>query len=176
ALGVLAPFVALGLIVRIFASGFNNKLAAMAGGSDTANTTVRTGIMEKRTLGDRLGALLSRTPLESAGFAIVWLITGRSREFKQKVYPSLGFVPVYFVFLVFVGFGGDEGGSSGSLMAKLERMREQGTFIVLFYLSLFTLMTVFQSISQSERFKAAWVYHAAPLHAPGELMAGVLNA
>src|SRR3546814_9137917 len=61
-------------------------------------------------------------------------------------------------------------------MGKLEQMREQCTFIVLFYLSIFTLMTVFQSISQSDRFKAAWVYHAAPLHAPGELMAVVLKA
>ncbi|MGV3762798.1 hypothetical protein [Parapedobacter sp.] len=176
ALGVLAPLMALWLVVRIFAAGFNDKLAAMAGGSDTAAAVDQGGATVKRTLGDRLGALLSRSPLEAAGFGIVWLITGRSREFKQKVYPSLGFVPVYFVFLFFVGSGNDEGSSGGSLVAKLEQMREQGTFIVLFYLSIFTLMTVFQSISQSERFKAAWVYYAAPLRAPGELMAGVLKA
>lgn len=177
-LGLLAPLIALWLVVQIFAAGFNDKLAAIAGGSggNPAPMVALGSPPVKRTLGNRLGSLFSRTPLESAGFAIVWLITGRSREFKQKVYPSLGFVPVYFVFLFFVGFGGDEEGSSGSLMAKLERMREQGTFIVLFYLSIFTLMTVFQSISQSERFKAAWVYHAAPLRAPGELMAGVLKA
>ncbi|MEC3878939.1 hypothetical protein [Parapedobacter sp. 10938] len=174
-LAVLAPLIALWLVVRIFAAGFNDKLAAMAGGSDTA-VTVAHGAAAKRSLGDRLGTLFSRGPLESAGFSLVWLITGRSREFKQKVYPSLGFVPVYFVFLFFVGRGDDAGSSGGSLMDKLEQMREQGTFIVLFYLSIFTLMTVFQSISQSERFKAAWVYHAAPLHAPGELMAGVLKA
>src|SRR5690606_122021 len=121
---------ALWLVVRIFAAGFNDKLAAIAGGSggDTAPKLAFGTTTAKRTLGDRLGSLFSRTPLESAGFAIVWLITGRSREFKQKVYPSLGFVPVYFVFLFFVGFGGDEEGSSGSLMAKLEQMREQGTF------------------------------------------------
>lgn len=177
-LGLLTPLVALWLVVRMFATGFNDKIAAIAGGSGggTAPMVALDPTTVKRTLGDRLGALVSRTPLESAGFAIVWLITGRSREFKQKVYPSLGFVPVYFVFLFFVGFGGDEEGGGGSLVAKLDRMREQGTFIVLFYLSIFTLMTVFQSISQSERFKAAWVYHAAPLRAPGELMAGVLKA
>ena len=173
-LGVLAPLVSLWVVVRIFAAGFNDKLAAMAGGSDTAQSVARGASDAKRTLGDRIGPLFSRTPLESAGFAIIWLITGRSRDFKQKVYPSLGFVPVYFVFIFFVGRGDDAG--DGSLMAKLQQMREQGTFIVLFYLSIFTLMTVFQSISQSERFKAAWVYHAAPLHAPGELMAGVLKA
>src|SRR3546814_3894912 len=138
----------------------------MAGGSDTAPAVARGASTAKRSLGDRLGVLLARTSLESAGFAIVWLITGRSLEFKQKVYPSLGFVPVYFMFLFFVGFGGDDvGGADDSLMRKLEQMREQGTFIVLFYLSIFTLMTVFQSISQSDRFKAAWVYYAAPLHA-----------
>src|SRR3546814_6080497 len=117
----------------IFAAGFNDKLAAMAGGSDTAPAVARGASTAKRSLGDRLGVLLARTSLESAGFAIVWLITGRSREFKQKVYPSLGFVPVYFVFLFFVGFGGDDvGGAADSLMGKLEQMREQGTFIVLF--------------------------------------------
>ena len=177
-LGILAPIVSMWLVVRIFAAGFNDKLAAMAGGS-TYGAAARTApdtSAAKATVGNRLGALFARTPLERAGFSVVWLITGRSREFKQKVYPSLGFVPVYFIFLFFVGFDGDNAGSGDTLVDKLERMRAEGTFIVLFYLSIFTLMTVFQFISQSERFKAAWVYHAAPLHAPGELMAGVLKA
>lgn len=114
-LGLLAPLIALWLVVRIFAAGFNDKLVTIAGGSggDTVPLIAPGPTSVKRTFGERLGSLFSRTPLESAGFAIVWLITGRSREFKQKVYPSLGFIPVYFVFLFFVGFGGNEEGSGG---------------------------------------------------------------
>ena len=177
-LGILAPIVAMWLVVHIFATGFNDKLAALAGGSssDTAATAALATAARKQTLGARLGSLFCRTPPESAGFSIVWLVTGRSREFKQKVYPSIGFVPVYFIFLFFVGFDGNKGEEGGTLADKLQQMRADGSFITLFYLSIFTLMTVFQSISQSERFKAAWVYHAAPLRAPGELMAGVLKA
>ena len=172
-LGLLAPIVSMWLVVLIFTAGFNDKLAALAGGG-TSNTVETT--TTQRTLGSRLGSWLCRTPLEKAGFAIVWLITGRSREFKQKVYPSIGFVPVYFIFLFFVGFDNDSDGSGGTLVEKLQHMRESGSFVTLFYLSIFTLMTVFQSISQSERYKAAWVYHATPLRAPGELMTGVLKA
>lgn len=101
-LGLIAPLVALWLVIRIFSAGFNDKLAALAGGDESTSTrNSAAGI--KRTWGDRLSSALTRHPLESAGFRIVWLITGRSREFKQKLYPTMAYIPVYFVFSFFSG-------------------------------------------------------------------------
>lgn len=172
-LGITAPVGALWLVIRIFSEGFNDKLAALAGG-DVQPGQSKIDAQPKRTWGGWLAHLLARTPLESAGFNIVWLITGRSREFKQKLYPTFAYIPVYFVFMFFVGFGNRD--TPRSFEEKLEQLREGGTFLILFYLSLFTLMSVFQFITQNERFKAAWVYRAAPIHTPGVFMSGVLIA
>lgn len=172
-LAVIAPAVALWLVIRIFSAGFNDKLAALAGGDERQGQS-GTGARHGHTWRSRLAGMLTRTPLESAGFNIVWLLTGRTREFKQKLYPTFAYIPVYFLFMFFVGFGNR--GTPGSFEEKLERLRDGGTFLILFYLSLFTLMSVFQLITQSERFNAAWVYRAAPVRAPGAFMSGVLMA
>ncbi|WP_257670847.1 hypothetical protein [Parapedobacter tibetensis] len=170
-LGVTTPMVSLWLVVRIFATGFNDKVAAMATGDGQRTDTDRPS---KRKWGSRLSPVLTRSPLESAGFNIVWLITGRSREFKQKLYPTLAYIPVYFVFFFFFGFGKQD--TPRSFEDKLEQMRDGSGFILLFYLSLFTLISAYQYLTQHEQFKAAWVYRAAPVSSPGVFMAGVLKA
>src|SRR5690606_4059163 len=62
-LGVLAPVVSMWLVVRIFAAGFNDKLATLAGGSsnDGVAKEVWPTNAAKQTLGYRLGKLLCRS-------------------------------------------------------------------------------------------------------------------
>jgi len=46
----------------------------------------------------------------------------------------------------------------------------------MFYLSLLTILTVFQLITQSNKYKAAWIYYVTPIDRPGQFMTGVLKA
>src|SRR5690606_10626179 len=134
---------------------------------------VETAATRRQTLSDKLANILTGSPLENAGFRLVWNVTGRTREFKTKVYPSLAYVPVYFFFMFFVR---NRGNAEGTWTEKWKNIFAQHTYLFIFYFSLFTLLTVFQFITQSEKYKAAWIYFVAPIQQPGLLMSGVLKA
>ncbi|GAA4804743.1 hypothetical protein GCM10023231_37350 [Olivibacter ginsenosidimutans] len=172
ALAFLAPIIAFGLITNKFSKGFNRVLAGM--GIESHSIREKEGLIKRQfSWCDRWSAILTKSPLESAGFKFVWRLTGRTREFKTKVYPSMAYVPVYFFFLFFIRNNGHE---EMGFQERWQMALRQHTYLFIFYFSLFTLLTVFQFITQSEKYKAAWVYFVAPIRKPGLLMSGVLKA
>lgn len=169
ALAILVPFLSLWLVVKIFAPSFNRKLAMLSGSEPEPvkkEVKVSTG---KRPLYKTLARLSGKNRLERLSFELVWMITGRSREFKLKVYPSLAYVIVYFVYFLFSG----KQGTPGQAWASLP---ETNMFILLIYISSFVFITAISNIVYSDKFKAAWVYYAAPVERPGELLMGAFKA
>lgn len=117
----------------------------------------------------RLAALFARGRQERLSFELVWLITGRSREFKLKVYPSLAYVLVYFVYFFLSGKGSSPAEAWG-------RLAESNGFILLIYSSTFVFITAISNLVYSDKFRAGWVYYAAPVEAPGQLLMGAFKA
>lgn len=167
----IAPVIAGWLVVKRLAPGFNTALANL--GMANIAEVEQVEQLKKFSLKAFLADKLTATPLETAGFKLVWEVTGRTREFKTKVYPSMAYVVVYFFFLFFVR---NSGGERLSFTERWQGVLANHTYLFLFYFSLFTLLTVFQFITQSEKYKAAWVYFTAPMERPGQLMTGVLKA
>ena len=170
ALSFIVPFVSLWLVIKIFAPSFNRKLA-MLGGSGTES-----GLPEKKgpvTAGipwyKRLARLFTSNSQERLSFELVWLITGRSREFKLKVYPSLAYVVIYFIYFFFTG----ERTSAGE---KWKHLPETKMFIFLIYSSSFAFITAISNLVYSDKYKSAWVYFAAPIESPGLLLMGAFKA
>ena len=172
ALGILAPLGGIYACSKLFSRGFNAKIAALANANNLPNETSPTprDNIIKLPLYKRLSAKVCSSPVEEAGFSIVWLISSKTREFKQQLYPSLAYLPIYFVFL-FLRTGDDL-----PMAGKILKLRDSGLYIVMFYLSLLTILTVFHLITQSNKYKAAWIYHVTPIQKPGQLMTGVLKA
>lgn len=174
ALALCSPLIALWFITRVFATGFSGKMAELgAGDIQPSKVSTAKAASNKTPLHQRLASWFTSSPLESAGFNLIWLITARTREFKQQLYPTMAYIPVYFFFLFFMGRGKDDGLSFSD---KLRDIEANGSYIVTFYLALFPLLTVLQLVTKSERYKAAWVYYVAPLQHPGHLISGVLKA
>lgn len=171
-LGIIVPFFGLYACTQLFSKGFNAKIAALAGADTPLPETTKTisQSMTKRPFYKKLVARVCSSPLEEAGFSIVWLITSKTREFKQQLYPSLAYLPIYFIFLFL------RTGEGLPMVEKLVKLRESGLYIIMFYLSLLTILTVFQLITQSNRYKAAWIYYVTPIDRPGKFMIGVLKA
>ncbi|QNL50733.1 hypothetical protein H8S90_03800 [Olivibacter sp. SDN3] len=167
----IAPIIAGWLIVRRLAPGFNRALTNLG----TADVVEAKQIQKTKrfSLGAFIADKLTATPLEQAGFKLVWEVTARTREFKTKVYPSMAYVLVYFFFLFFVR---NRSGEQLSFTERWQGVLENHSYLFIFYFSLFTLLTVFQFITQSEKYKAAWIYFAAPIGQSGQLMTGVLKA
>ncbi|WP_164123357.1 MULTISPECIES: hypothetical protein [Sphingobacterium] len=168
ALSILLILVAISGSSKLFSKDFNSKLALLAGG-DTPIATRSKDSTEKIPLYKKIEKTCTDTPLEKAGFSIVWLITDRSREFKMQLYPTMAYLPVYFIFLFLQG-------KKDSLAEKIDNINESAYYIMMFYFSLLTVLTVFQLVTKSEKYKAAWIYYAAPIQQTGELMSGVLKA
>ncbi|MGN6508212.1 MAG: hypothetical protein ACTHLD_01965 [Chitinophaga sp.] len=167
-LSIAVPFLSLWLVVKVFAPSFNRKLAMLGGGEQgpVKKVKMQAGSV-KRPFYKTLARLSAKNTLERLSFELVWMVTGRSREFKLKVYPSLAYVIVYFVYFLF------SKGSPGEAWAKLP---ETNMFILLIYISSFAFITAISNIVYSDKFKAAWVYYAAPVKAPGEILIGAFKA
>ena len=171
-LGIVVPLFGIYACTHLFSSGFNAKIASLAS-ADTPLPETAENISynaSKRPFYKKLATSLCSSPLEEAGFSIVWLISSKTREFKQQLYPSLAYLPIYFIFLFL------RTGEGLSLSEKLKKLGESGLYVIMFYLSLLTILTVFQLITQSNKYKAAWIYYVTPIDRPGQFMTGVLKA
>jgi hypothetical protein len=169
-LSVIIPFVSLWLVINVFAPSFNRKLAMLGGSGTDADLskkirTVAAGMPWYK----RFARLFTSGTQEQLSFELVWLITGRSREFKLKVYPSLAFVVIYFVYFLL----NDKNTPIGEAWKKLPETR---MFIFLIYSSSFAFVTAISNLVYSDKFKSAWVYFAAPLESPGQLLMGAFKA
>ncbi|WP_059041582.1 hypothetical protein [Paenibacillus rubinfantis] len=113
----------------------------------------------------RISDWLCSTPQERAFFRFAWTIIGTEREFKLKVYPSLGFSIVFpFIFLFSNGLDQGLDGISGS---------RSYLFI---YASGIMLPTLIMMLRYSSRYKAAWIYRTAPISGEAPIYKGVLLA
>lgn len=168
ALSMILLIVSISGASRLFSKDFNTKIAQLASG-DAPVESDKIDRGNKKPFYKKLETIFTSTPLEKAGFSIIWLITARSREFKMQLYPTMAYLPIYFIFLFLQG-------KSSSMTEQIARLNTSGIYIMLFYLSLLTVLTVFQLITKSNQYKAAWIYYAAPIQQTGELMSGVLKA
>ena len=103
-------------------------------------------------------------------FLHTWKLTGRSRDFKMKVYPSMGYLLVYIVVMFM-----------NNKNISLDAIRDQsgsGKFVFLgvIYFSSFVLVMAIQQLMFSDKYKAAWIYYITPIQLPGKLLSGALKA
>jgi ABC-2 type transport system permease protein len=166
--GVTVPLVGIWFVARVLAPGFNRRLSVIAM-SDGAGDQPKITKVQNTGLVDRLADFVARDPIENAGFRITWKLAARTREFKMRVYPQFAFVPVYFIYFS-LNTKGD------SLAERYYKLQQGKGYIFLIYLCIIVLSAILQQISQSEKYKASWVYYALPINKPGKVLAGMYKA
>ena len=167
-LGITVPLVSVWFVAKVLAPGFNKSLAIISLSDGVTTTTPESKAVKKAGLLDKIANLIAPDPIENAGFRLTWKMGARSREFKMAVYPQFVFVPIYFVYSVING--------AGTLHEKFESMQHGSTYIILLYLCSLVLAAVLQQVSQTPKYKAAWVYYALPIVKPGKILAGMFKA
>ena len=174
AIAVLLPLLSFFILIKYLAPAFDKKIAMLTGGETEKPLTQKqkTQYKKGRSLGNILSRKLTGNFTEEAAFRLAWNISSRSRDFKMKVYPSIGYLLVYVV-VFFVGKG------SRSLSWQGLQQLDSASFfllIVLIYLSSFTINTIITQMQMSEKPKAAWVFFTAPLTEPGQVISGAYKA
>lgn len=170
--GLLLPFLSLWLVIRYLAPSFNNRLALISSISDTPAKTKKRADEVKSGGGyaSLLARIFTRSPAERMGFLFAWKMTARSRDFKLKVYPSIGYLAVYAIVIVM-----------RSREMSLDDIRNEETsgkvavISVLYFTSLLLIMAINQLV-YSDKYKAAWIYYVSPVPKPGEVISGGAKA
>lgn len=162
ALAVGAPPALLWFNTRYLATHFTTKLAAIGAASGGPSTRQKTS-----GLGVWLGGLLTRNATERASFELSWVMTGRDRRFQMRAYPALGFMlPMLFVVLRPL--------LDGQMI--FEDLREGRTYLLLIYSLQIVAGSFYLNTLQSEDFRATWIYDAAPVASPGDIILGNFKA
>ncbi len=166
-LGIVFPIAGIWFVAKVLAPGFNRKLAMVATSDGSSNSVANK--QYKTDFRDKIANLLAPDPLENAGFKITWKLAARTREFKMKAFPAFAYVPIYFLYFALNGTG-------QTLADKYERLQNSANYILLIYLTTIVLSSILQNVSNSGKYKSAWVYYALPVDKPGKILAGMYKA
>lgn len=164
-LALIFPLLLFWIAVKFLAPGFMNRLADADAGAEKEEAA------PLRTRQSRLAwaQRLNKSAEARAGFSLAWIQTGRSRNFKMKVLPTLAYVPVYFFYLLFLN-------KNASFTQVWNDLPYTARHIGLLYMAAFILLQTVNYLIMSEQYKAAWVYFSAPMLRPGLVMAGGFKA
>lgn len=170
-MGFLLPFISIWIVVKYLAPSFNNKLAMISGSEDTSKPSLPiTQQKMKWSYSDWLSRLFTKGNAERSGFLFTWKMSARSRDFKMKVYPSIGYLLVYLVIVFW-----------NKRQVEIQAVSEQtqrGKVLVissLYFASLLLTMSLNQMI-YSDKYKAAWIFYVSPIRKPGEVILGAAKA
>lgn len=171
-LSLFIPIVLLWVVVRYFAPSFNQKLAMITASSAEQPVVVKRPKEVSNTRVnwvERIALLLTKPGSEFMGFLFTWKMIGRSRDFKLKVYPSIGYVIVIGGMVLFNEFHSEKAivHSEKSLM---------GFLLMFTYFSCFVLVAAIMQLQYSEKYKAGWIFRIAPVERPGVVLSGAIKS
>ncbi|WP_413406846.1 hypothetical protein [Paenibacillus amylolyticus] len=156
-LAVLVPVVSMIVYVKLMPS-FELYLEKMAHSGQSSG--------RRRGRWDRLiSKVVSRSREEQACFRLSASMMRNEREFKLKVYPSLGLsfvLPYVFWFT--------------ELQSSSWAEFRQSSFVYTFYIVLMLVVTVVVMLKFSGQYKAFWTFRAAPMANDSALYKGALKA
>jgi ABC-2 type transport system permease protein len=162
------PFLSIYIVIKFLAPAFNRKLSMISGGGETV-TSKKVVQQNKRSLSEKLSAIFTRGGVEQAGFMLAWKMSSRSRDFKVKTYPGIGYMVVLLVMMVF-------NMKKGLQASDFQGQSGIGMITMSVYVISFLLMIAIGNMAISEKFKAAWIYYITPVEKPGQIISGGVKA
>ncbi|MCB0532955.1 MAG: hypothetical protein H6574_02320 [Lewinellaceae bacterium] len=164
ALAIVMPLLSMVVVIRFLAPAFNQKLG-MISGSSGGGASFSEG---SGRVSSFFARFMSKYPVVHTGFLFTWKMIARSREFKLKVYPTLGYFFVLFLLLMF--------NRHQRLQASLQDFFTGFDLISVVYMSSLVLLLALIQVSHAEKFKAAWMFYTTPLRQPGQIVTGAVLA
>jgi hypothetical protein len=171
AMAFALPVASINLVVKYLAPSFNQKLAMISGGESAPDPALVSSPKEMKSAAsgilNQVAALLTGTKAEQTGFMFAWKMIGRSRDFKIRVYPTIGYIMVLMILPYF------NRKSEGRLD---EHFLSGFAPLVSIYMFSLLLMIIMAQIVYSDKFKAAWIFFTTPVAKPGHVINGAIKA
>lgn len=168
-LSVLVPFISIWLVVRYFAPSFSRKLSMISANSVEQSVSVKSKKANetKTTLIEKIAGFLTKAGAEYAGFVFTARMIGRSRDFKMRVYPSMGYL------LVFGGIMFFKNDVHAGIMTSGKQIMP--SLLMIIYISSMFLTTAILQLQTSDKYKASWIFFITPVKTPGEIISGAIK-
>ena len=170
-LALFAPVISIYVVVKYFAPSFNQKLSLINSSSVEGGSAIPKAIItSQRRVGfiSQISKWVCQAGAERMAFLLSWKMTSRSRDFKMKVYPSIGYMVVMVGLFLFQK---DRFATFGS---EADRIPILITGAI--YFSSFVLIIALAQLTFSDKYKAAWIYYSTPVSSPGLLISGAFKA
>lgn len=172
-LSILIPILCIWLVIKYFAPAFTAKLSLISGSvTDEISTSHKKVLPNKksRPFKEQLVNILTNTNMQRMGFLHTWYMTARSRDFKMKVYPSIGYVIVLLVLSLFKI-------KQRNFAAIVDSLKVDISYIITgMYFSGFILLIALGQLKISAKWKASWIYYTTPITTPGNIINGAVKA
>ncbi|WHH59285.1 hypothetical protein [Petroclostridium sp. X23] len=156
-LAFMIPIIAIMIYVKLIPSFERNlqKLNNNAGGS----------VKENNKLWDTLAKVICFNQQERVFLKFASKMMKNEREFKLKVYPSLGFALIFpFIFI----FNFSRGGAWEDIAS--------GRMYLNIYFCVLLLPTVVMMVQYSGKYKGAWIYKVMPIEDTAPIFRGTIKA
>ncbi len=165
------PLLSLWVVIKYFAPSFNQKLAMISAGTTEGVPGNKVVVREMKTSSYSifLAKLFTKPGAERSGFLFTWRMMLRSRTFKMKVYPAMGYMVVIVVLMFF---------NKGITINDISEQTSSGRVVTLFviYFSNLLLVSALGQITMHDKFKAAWIFFTTPVDVPGKIVSGAVKA
>lgn len=166
-LAIVVPLVSIWLVVRFFAPSFNRKLGMITSGTSEQRVAVKSGKKSNKfAFSEKLAGWLTKSGAEYAGFIFASRMMARSRDFKMKVYPSIGYIVVFGGMLFFQGHAFEALPGSTKLATPL---------LLIIYISSMLISGALLQMPYSDKYKASWLFQIVPINKPGLLISGAVK-
>ena len=173
ALSFIVPVLSLWVVIKYFAPSFNQKLSLITGSTGESSNVDQKGTVKKTSASSYSGWLANiftkRGP-EHMGFLFTWKMMQRSRDFKMKVYPSIGYMVVIIGLMLF----NMKTVSFSDIMQQTKQGKAAALLVI--YFSNLMLISALAQITLSDKFKAAWIFFVTPVKTPGNIISGAIKA
>ncbi|MDX1939885.1 MAG: hypothetical protein SFU99_04990, partial [Saprospiraceae bacterium] len=126
-MAILTPLICIYLVGAVLAKNFNQKMMAIGEGSREETVEAVKKAARKNSQMQWLSSKLCASPAEQVGFEWIWMMTQRSRDYKLRVYPSLGIIIIYFIYFLLQG--------RGNLQERITEMQGGYSYLIMIYFS-----------------------------------------
>jgi len=167
-LALLVPFLSIWVVVKYMAPSFSKKMTLITSGTveKKHKTKDKNEVSKKNSLIEWLGRKLTNSGAEYAGFILTSNMVLKSKDFKIRVFPSIGYILVFVLIFLFNKSGNVFTQDSKSIMPA---------FLLIIYMSSFVLTTAILQMPFSDKYKAAWIFYISPVEKPGLLISGAVK-
>jgi ABC-2 type transport system permease protein len=169
-LAVIIPLMSLYFIIQFLAPYFNQKLSMISGSE--GNSANKTKGKNLQKIEDLFAKITTTNAIEKLGFLFSWKMMARSRDFKLKIYPAIGYVIVFIIITILPT------DNEKSKLYQFQTVDGELSKAITIYIYSFTffIYAALSEIAFSDKYKAAWMFYLPPIEHPGQLLSGSLKA